>query len=245
MIVTIFDILLFEQAGVIILNNRIFHRRDSPRLRMHLVFSNAPFLQAMVAGLALAAPVGPVGLLCIKRTLARGMLTGFLSGIGAAVADALYASVAAYGITVISSTLHRFSSVIEIVGGTLLCIIGLYCIYNHKAPAREVTAGNMVQTFLSTLAITLTNPATIIGFAALFSAMGLAGEEGTRRGALILVGGVFAGSALWWLILSTGMHFVRHLLSERAMHRINLIAGSILVIFGIVVISIWIVSCCR
>jgi len=208
---------------------------------MHPYLSSLAFFHAMIAGLALAAPVGPVGLLCIRRSLSRGMMAGFLSGMGAAVADALYASVAACGGSVIAGARDRYANLLEIGGGTLLCIIGIHCIVNHKAPIRrEVTPGSMVHTFFSTLAITLTNPATIIGFAALFSAMGLTDEEGSRRGGTILVAGVFAGSALWWLILSGTMHFVRHLLDEKAIHRINLVSGTILLFFGLAVIGFWV-----
>jgi threonine/homoserine/homoserine lactone efflux protein len=203
---------------------------------------NLSFFHAMIAGLALAAPVGPVGLLCIRRTLTRGMLSGLLSGMGAAVADAIYASVAAFGVTIISSTLDRYSSALEICGGILLCILGVHAIKRHHII--EVQAGaptNLVQTFFSTLAITLTNPATIIGYAALFSALGLTGDEGSRRGAIVLVSGVFAGSALWWLLLSTTMHHIRHLLSDNALKWINLISGSFLTLMGVAVIIDWLV----
>ena len=194
----------------------------------------------MVAGLALAAPGGPVGLLCIRRTLSRGMLSGFLSGMGAAVADAIYASVAAFGVTVISSTLARYSNVLEIVGGLLLCVLGIHAIVSHRAvKEHEITAQNMVQTFFSTLVLTLTNPATIIGYAALFSALGLIDEEGSRQGAIVLVVGVFAGSALWWLLLSTVMHHIRHFISECGLRWINLVSGSFLTLFGVVVIVAW------
>jgi threonine/homoserine/homoserine lactone efflux protein len=194
----------------------------------------------MLAGLALAAPVGPVGLLCIRRTLSRGMLSGFLSGMGAAVADAIYASVAAFGVTVISSTLTRYSNTLEIVGGILLCILGVHAIVSHRVvKEREITAQNMVQTFFSTLVLTLTNPATIIGYAALFSALGLIDEEGSRQGAIVLVAGVFAGSALWWLLLSTVMHHLRHFISDCGLKWINLVSGSFLTLFGIGVIVAW------
>ncbi len=225
---------LFDRSGVIILNGGI---APTP---MHPYLSSLAFFHAMIAGLALAAPVGPVGLVCIRRSLSRGMMAGFLSGMGAAVADALYAGVAAFGVTVISGALHRYAGLLEIVGGTLLCIIGIHCIVNHKAPVRrEVTPGSWAHTFFSTFAITLTNPATIIGFAALFSAMGLTDEEGSRRGGTILVAGVFAGSALWWLLLSSAMHFVRHLLDEKSIHKINLVSGTILLLLGLAVTGCW------
>jgi threonine/homoserine/homoserine lactone efflux protein len=200
-----------------------------------------PFFQAMIAGLALAAPVGPVGLLCIRRTLSKGMVSGLVSGAGAAVADAIYASIAAYSVTIISATLARYTGVLELVGGSLLCIIGAHAIYSHKIiePRDSKAPKNHLEAFLSTLFLTLTNPATIIGFAALFSAMGLKDEEGSRHGAMLLVSGVFAGSALWWIILSTVMHFIRHLLTEHGQRWINLISGSVLTLLGICVIILW------
>lgn len=201
----------------------------------------APFFQAFIAGVALAAPVGPVGLLCIRRTLSKGMVSGLVSGLGAAVADAIYASIAAYSVTIISATLARYTGVLELVGGTILFLIGAHAIYSHKTiePRNSKAPKNHIEAFVSTLFLTLTNPATIIGFAALFSAMGLKDEEGSRHGAMILVSGVFAGSAFWWLILSTVMHFIRHLLSDQGQRWINLISGSVLALLGICVIILW------
>ena len=203
-----------------------------------------PFFQAMIAGVALAAPVGPVGLLCIRRTLSKGMVSGLISGLGAAVADAIYASIAAFSVTVISATLARYTGVLELVGGTLLCIIGAHAIYSHKIvePRDSKAPQNLLEAFISTFILTLTNPTTIIGFAALFSAMGLCDEEGSRHGAMILVAGVFAGSALWWVILSTVMHYIRHLLSIQGQRWINLISGSVLSLLGVCVIILWFVQ---
>jgi threonine/homoserine/homoserine lactone efflux protein len=201
---------------------------------------NVSFFHAMVAGLALAAPVGPVGLVCIRRTLSRGMLSGFLSGMGAAIVDAMYASVAAFGVTIISSTLAKYSSILELVGGLFLCALGIHAIRSHKVvEASDPQSHSHYGDFASVFVLTLTNPATIIGFAALFSALGLTGEEGSRRGAMILVSGVFAGSALWWLILSTVMHHIRHFLSGKSMHWINLVSGAAIVLIGVVVIIAW------
>ena len=203
---------------------------------------SAPFFQAMIAGVALAAPVGPVGLLCIRRTLSRGMLSGFTSGLGAATADALYASVAAYGVTIISATLTRYSSTLELVGGLLLCILGAHAILNHRVTEpKPQNPRNLVETFFYTMLLTLTNPATIIGFAALFSALGLKDEEGSRHGAIVLISGVFAGSTLWWLILSTVMHHIRHLLTNNMQRWINLVSGSVLGLLGIAVMIAWLV----
>jgi len=201
---------------------------------------NVSFFHAMIAGLALAAPVGPVGLVCIRRTLSRGMLSGLLSGMGAAFVDALYASVAAFGVTIISSTLAKYSNVLMLAGGVLLCALGVHAIRSHKViVASDAPTHTIYGDFASTFVLTMTNPATIIGFAALFSALGLTGEEGSRHGAIILVAGVFAGSSLWWLILSTTMHHIRHLLSEKTMHWINLVSGSALVVIGVAVMIAW------
>jgi threonine/homoserine/homoserine lactone efflux protein len=169
------------------------------------------------------------------------MVSGLVTGLGAAVADAIYASIAAYGVTIISATLARYTSVLELVGGTLLLLLGAHAIYRHKVvePKDSKAPKNHLEAFVSTLFLTLTNPATIIGFAALFSAMGLKDEEGSRHGAMLLVSGVFAGSALWWLILSTAMHFVRHLLPESGQRWINLLSGSVLVLLGVCVIFLW------
>jgi len=192
------------------------------------------FVSAMAVGFSIAAPVGPVGLLCIRRTLRHGMAYGLASGSGAAIADAMYGSIAAFGLTIISSALMRWTGWIELIGGFLLVLIGIYAMVRHKVsgPGDE-DPGNMLRAFLSTLFLTLANPVTILVFVAIFSALGLARPGEDRVHASILVGGVFAGSFMWWTILSGLTHRMRHLLPDRVQKWTNLISGALLAGFGV------------
>lgn len=182
-------------------------------------------LRGIMLGVAIAAPVGPIGLLCIRRTLAHGWRAGFVSGLGAATADTFYGVLAAFGLTALAS-LQRPAA---IIGGFLLLWMG-YTTYN-SLPERAATVrpGNM---YLSTLALTITNPATILTFLSLFAGVSgvtaLAGSD-----AMALVGGVGLGSALWWLILAGGTAWLGRDISATGMQWINRISGIIICGFGV------------
>lgn len=168
------------------------------------------------------------------------MLSGLASGLGTAFADALYASIAAFGVTVISSALDTHASLLELIGGLLICLIGIHEMLRPARPRQhDISAGGMAKATASAFALTLTNPATIVGFAALFSALGLKNEEGHISGAFLLVSGVFTGSILWWLILSTIVHHIRHLFEDRTLRVINLVSGIILLVIGLLVLAAW------
>jgi threonine/homoserine/homoserine lactone efflux protein len=200
------------------------------------------FFHAVLAGLAVAAPIGPVGILCIRRTLNYGTLAGLSSGLGAALADAIFGSVAAFGITIVTSFIVENSRWIGIVGGLFLCLMGVFYILRKSHPKPDESAPalerNLLRSFISTFILTITNPLTILGFAVLFSALGLGNECATRHGALILVGGVFTGSALWWLTLCTIVHHIRHLLPDCWYKWINLASGLVLIGFGVLAILV-------
>ncbi len=198
------------------------------------------FARGMVLGFSIAAPVGPIGVLCIRRTLAEGRLTGFLSGLGAATADATYGAVAAFGLTAISSLLVHQQTPLRIVGGLFLGYLGVRTFLAHPATqaAKAGQRRRLLGSYLSTLGLTLTNPATIFSFIAIFAGLGWAGTRGAGYGsAALLVFGVFCGSALWWLILSTGVSLVRSRFSPRVMQWVNRLSGSIIFAFGVVAIA--------
>ena len=196
------------------------------------------FARGLVIGFAIAAPVGAIGLLCIRRTLADGRLVGFVSGLGAASADALFGAVAALGLTSVSSALVAHQDWIRLAGGAFLVYLGTRTA-TSAPPAGTVSRSNLglAAAFASTLALTLTNPSTILSFVAVFAGVGLADAAGARPAAALLVAGVFLGSALWWLLLSSGVGLVRGALPAGGLRWVNRISGMTLVGFGLVALA--------
>lgn len=195
--------------------------------------------KGLLLGFAVAAPVGPIGVLCIRRSLAEGWLTGFLTGIGAATADGFYGGVAAFGLTAISGILVAQQGIIRVVGGVLLCYLGARTLL--AKPAIEAAAARsgrgLFGAYATTIGLTLTNPATIISFATVFAAAGLAGATGATVAApALLTAGVFLGSACWWLLLSGGVSLLRARLTPGALRWVNWVSGVLLLTFGIVAI---------
>jgi threonine/homoserine/homoserine lactone efflux protein len=189
----------------------------------------------LLIGFAIAAPVGAIGLLCIRRTLAHGRLTGFVSGLGAATADAFYGAVAALGLTAVSATLMAHQDAVRLVGGAFLVYLGLRTVLAEPviaAPSGAVRG--LTVAFGSTLALTLTNPTTILSFVAVFAGLGLGTAAGNRASAALMVAGVFLGSALWWLLLSGAVGFFRRALTSERLRWVNRASGAILVGFGVV-----------
>ncbi len=196
--------------------------------------SIAFLLKGLVIGFLIAAPVGPIGVLCIKRTLTNGRMSGLVSGLGAATADALYGSIAGFGLTLISAFLLDQQTWIRLVGGAFLCYLGLKT-FISKPAEQDVRAhgGNLISAYLSTFVLTLTNPLTILSFAAIFAGLGLGATDGDFASAGILVSGVFLGSAAWWLLLSGGVSLLRQRLDQQVMAWVNRASGVIILGFGV------------
>ena len=202
--------------------------------------------RGLLLGFAIAAPVGPIGVLCIRRTLANGWLTGFLTGIGAATADGLYGGVAAFGLTAISGALMAQQGIIRVVGGALLCYLGLRTLLAKPASAKATAhtarpvrdKRGLAGAYFSTVGLTLTNPATILSFAAVFAGLGLVGAAGSVEGApALLTAGVAFGSACWWLLLSGGVSLLRARLAPGALRWVNWLSGLLLLGFGVVALA--------
>jgi threonine/homoserine/homoserine lactone efflux protein len=192
------------------------------------------FLKGLIIGFSIAAPVGPIGILCIRRTLADGRLAGFISGLGAATADAFYGCVAGFGLTFISNFLIRQQFGFRLIGGGFLCYLGIKTLLARPAAEEASTRGNgLAAGYASTLFLTLTNPMTIISFAAVFAGLGLGETGGDYLAAGFLVAGVFLGSAIWWLALSGGVAIFRDRFSERHLRWVNRLAGIIIITFGL------------
>jgi threonine/homoserine/homoserine lactone efflux protein len=191
------------------------------------------FLKGLLIGFCIAAPVGPIGVLCIRRSLAHGFATGLATGLGAAVADAIYGCIAGFGLTAISTFLVRQQNWLGIIGGMFLVYLGIRTFVTQPGDqAADVQATGLLASFASTVFLTLTNPMTIISFAAVFAGFGL-GRSPSYIAATVLVAGVFVGSALWWVILSGSVSIFRSRLSPAAMGWTNRFSGLLITGFGI------------
>lgn len=190
--------------------------------------------RGFVIGLAVAIPVGPIALLCMRRTLERRFLIGFATGVGAAVADLFYASIAAFGISAVESVLLEYRTLLSFVGGIFLLILAARTAMDKAGVDRKVNAGtsDAVSAFASGFVLTVTNPLTVLGFVAIFAGFGVGeGLTDTSR-AVSLIVGVLAGSILWWLILNAVVARIRHFISSRALQRLNLAAGVLIAAFA-------------
>ena len=195
------------------------------------------FLKGFIIGISIAAPVGPIGVLCIQRTIAYGKLNGLATGLGAASADAVYGFVAAFGLTFISNFLVAQQTWFRLIGGGFLIYLGIRAYFS----ALENTAINTnnpthVGAYGTTFLLTLSNPMTILSFAAIFSGFGLVDSSIHYASAALMVVGVFLGSASWWILLSGGTNFFRRRLSER-LSWINKLSGMVIAAFGVVAIA--------
>lgn len=192
------------------------------------------FLKGFLLGFSIAAPVGPIGVLCIRRVLAEGRAAGFVSGLGAATADAFYGGIAGFGLAFISSFLIGQQFWFKLIGGGYLCYLGVKTFLSKPADrAASATGTGLMGAYASTFFLTLTNPATILSFVAVFAGLGIAGSGGDYASAATLVLGVFLGSALWWLLLTGGVSLFRDKFDARAMQWVNRISGAIIGAFGV------------
>ncbi|HEY2113043.1 MAG TPA: LysE family transporter [Dongiaceae bacterium] len=193
------------------------------------------FIKGLIVGVAIAAPVGPIGLLCIQRALTGGWISGLASGLGAALADTFYGGIAAFGLSLVQDFLFGHRSTIAVIGGVLLCLLGLRIILAKPAtmaarPRKSAAglAGDLVGTFMLTLA----NPMTILSFIAIFAALNTSAASDSFAAAATLVLGVFGGSAGWWLCLSFGIGVIRHRMDQPALRWISRGSGALILAFG-------------
>jgi threonine/homoserine/homoserine lactone efflux protein len=190
--------------------------------------------KGLLIGFSIAAPVGPIGVLCIRRTLAQGRLTGLLSGLGAATADALYGCVAGFGLTFVSTFLLDQQLWFKLVGSLFLLYLGLKSFLARPCgEAGPAQSKDFLGAYVSTFVLTLTNPATILSFMAVFAGLGLASAGGDYSAAASLVLGVFIGSALWWFLLSGGVGLFRVVFDARRLRWVNYLSGIIITGFGV------------
>jgi threonine/homoserine/homoserine lactone efflux protein len=189
-------------------------------------------IKGLAIGFSIAAPVGPIGVLCIRRSLRDGLLTGFMAGLGAATADAAYGCVAGFGLTSVSSLLVSHRLWLGMAGGAFLCYLGARTFF-AKPPEDSAPegGGRHLSAYGSTFLLTLANPATILSFAAVFAAFGIGGAAGYQSAATLVLG-VFLGSATWWLVLSGSVSAVRSRVNSSWMKAVNRLSGATLLAFG-------------
>jgi len=193
------------------------------------------FLRGLIIGLSIAAPVGPIGVLCIRRTLSEGRRVGLLTGLGAATADAIYGYIAGFGLVFISSVLVSQQIWLRIIGGLFLCFLGLRTLLTRPPEkAASIRRYGHAEAYASTFFLTLTNPMTILSFLGIFAGLGLSGGSYVSAGLLVL--GVFSGSALWWLLLSSLVSAFRSGFDTHRLQWVNKISGIIILAFGILAI---------
>lgn len=193
------------------------------------------FIKGLVIGFAIAAPVGPIGVLCIQRSLHNGFKIGLMTGFGAAMADSIYGLVAGFGLTAVSAFLISYQFWIQLFGGLFLLYLGIKLFFS-KVQEQSKTQGDKsaFHAFGTSFLLTLTNPATILSFLAVFAGLGL-GSTATTAHAIALVLGITTGSALWWLLLSSGVSFIlHHRLTPSTLKWINRLSGMIILGFGAV-----------
>lgn len=206
----------------------------------------------IIIGLILAAPVGPVNLICIRRGLQFGPINGFISGLGAALGDGFFAAISAFGVTAVAKLIEGFSVPLQVGGGILMVAFGLNTYLSQPSTTKEPAAkactqpvardnnlpASLVRAMASTLALTVSNPATLFGVAALFAGLGgIAGEGTSYIDAAVVVGGVILGSALWWLILTAIIAVFHTRINARVMGIINQASGVAVGLFGLAVLG--------
>ncbi len=190
-------------------------------------------LKGGAIGLAISVPVGPIGVLCIQRTLAGGRIVGLVSGLGAATADAIYAALAVLGLAFISEILIGQQALLRLIGGGILILLGIRILLS-RPPDESVTEvrSGLAGAYGSTFIHTHTNPLTILFVAAIFAGIGAAAANGSLLSGATLVLGVFLGSTLWWFLLTGAVSLVRDRFTPRMLRWVNLGAGAVIALFG-------------
>ncbi len=195
------------------------------------------FLYGVGLGFAVAIPVGPIGLLCIQRALSEGRTSGYAAGLGAASADGIYGFVAGLGLTLISNFFFSQRLWLGLIGGLFLCLYGVMTFRQQpRMEAIPVRFIGLVGSFLSTLLLTLANPLNILLFTGVFAVVGVAAEVNGLGADMALALGIFVGSGLWWLSLTTFVGLFRNRFTEATLLWANRISGSLIFIAGVAIL---------
>jgi len=195
----------------------------------------ATYARGLVIGFAIAAAIGPIGLLCIRRTLVEGARVGVASGLGAATADGIYASIAAFGLTAASDLLVGERRPLGIAGGLFLVALAVHALMSRSEAAIERPPRTLLSAYATTVGLTIANPATILSFAAAFVGLGLTGHDGPTATALVI--GIVSGSASWWLVLAAGVSAFRDRLGPNAIRRLAAGSNVLIGLLGLAVVG--------
>jgi threonine/homoserine/homoserine lactone efflux protein len=196
------------------------------------------FVSGLILGFSIAAPVGPIGILCIRRTLTRGHWSGLSTGLGAATADAFYGSIAAFGLAALASFLVDQGFWLRPLGAMLLGYLGLRAWWTRPSEEPPPThASSLTGDYITSLGLTLTNPLTILSFAGAYAGLGLGTRVSGAANAAWMVSGVFLGSAAWWVLLTSGVSSIRSRLQPAHLLWINRISGAILLLLAILILA--------
>jgi threonine/homoserine/homoserine lactone efflux protein len=199
-------------------------------------------MSGAVMGLIAAVPIGPVNLICIRRSFAFGPVNGFVSGLGAALGDGLFAAIMGFGLTWIAQMIEGYAAIIELIGGAMMVWMGYRTFVSTPVPrcldnSSDGESTNLVRAMVSTFALTVTNPVTLLSFGVMFAGLGgLAGGPGSFNDAGFVVAGVVAGSTAWWLALTTIIGLFHAKIDEKAMRIINRACGALVMACGLAVL---------
>ncbi len=187
------------------------------------------FAKGIFLGFAISAPVGPINILCMRRSVFQGLKIGFSTGFGAAVGDTFYGALAAFGVTWVSDFFAQYKGPLQIFSAIVFALMGV-SILRSKDPKSSVASSKLSagKAFISTLALTLTNPVTIMAFVAAFAALQLGRSENSYLQSIVLILGVFMGSATWWLSLSGVCSYLKRVLNSKTMYKINITTAILL-----------------
>lgn len=204
-------------------------------------------ISGVVMGLIAAVPVGPVNLICIRRTFAYGPLNGFVSGLGAALGDGVFAVTVGFGLTAIAQLIEGYAAIIELIGGVMLIFFGVKTYVSPpevhlnedgvRIIKKDKGASTLLRAIASTFLLTVTNPATLLAFTAMFAGVGGLAGQASFVNAAIIVGGVVGGSAGWWLVLTTIIGLFHAKITDRGMQLVNKLSGLAVAIFGVAVLA--------
>ena len=197
------------------------------------------FLKGLLIGLAVSIPLGPMGMVCVTRTLNHGRYSGFFSGLGAATADTIFALIAGFGISYIINFIQEKELAFQMAGGSLVIFFGLRIFRTNPVNLirkKNISRNKLIRDFFSVLLITLTNPMAIFLFLAVFAASNIVLDPTSILKNLVLFTGVFAGASLWWFLLSSVVYTLRYRLKLRSLVWLNRITGGLLLFLGVAAI---------
>jgi threonine/homoserine/homoserine lactone efflux protein len=193
-------------------------------------------LKGIMIGLLASIPLGPIGVICIQRTVNKGRISGFFSGVGAATADTIFAAIAGFSLTFIINFIEEKQKILEIIGGIIIILLGIKTFYTNPASQlrrHKKQKNKLIEDFISVLLLTITNPFAIFLFVGMFAALGLTYNGDNIALSFVTLGGVFLGGTLWWFTLSSLVNLFREKFRLKQLWWINKIAGSVIFILGV------------